>query len=38
MQRIDNIVVKKVNELVNGDTSVGEMERHLVFYIKKGAL
>ena len=32
-------VVKKVNELVkDGVTSVTEMERHLGFYIKKGAL
>ena len=36
MQRIDNIVVKKVNKLVkDGDTSVAEMEMHLGFYIKK---
>ena len=36
MQRIDDRVVKKVNELVkDGVTSVAEMERHLGFYVKK---
>ena len=36
MQRIDDRVVKKVNELVkDGVTSVAEMETHLGFYVKK---
>ena len=35
MQRIDDRVVKKVNELVkDGVTNVAEMERHLGFYVK----
>ena len=36
MQRIEDRVVKKVNELVkDGVNSVAEMERHLGFYVKK---
>lgn len=36
MQHIDDRVVKKANELVNGGvTSIAEMERHLGFYVKK---
>ena len=36
MQRTDDRVVKKVNELVkDGVTSIAEMERHLGFYVKK---
>ena len=36
MQRVDARFVQKINELVmEGVTSVAEMERHLQYYVKK---